>query len=76
MKPGKRWFDLEYQLVGKKGWRPAMSSGTYEPEAISNFAMDYSASMGTVCAVRVVANGKSARKLHNLVKKACQRCTG
>ena len=52
-----------------------MSSGTYEPEAISNFAMDYSASMGTVCAVRVVANGKSARKLHNLVEKACQRCT-
>jgi hypothetical protein len=66
----KKWFDLEYRLVGKKGWRPAMSSGTYEPEAISNFAMDYSASMGTVCAVRVVANGKSARKLHNLIKKA------
>ena len=48
------YFDLEYQINHQSGWRPAMSLGESEAEAISNFATDYSPSMGTVTAVRAV----------------------
>jgi hypothetical protein len=52
MKTQKHYFDLEYQINYQADWRPAMSLGESEAEAISNFAMDYSPSMGTVTAVR------------------------
>ena len=49
-----KYFDLEYQLDHKEEWRPAMSLGVNEAEAIANFTGDYSPSMGTVTAVRAV----------------------
>lgn len=50
----KYYFDLEYQINHQTDWRPAMSSGESEAEAIINFAMDDSPSMGTVTAVKAV----------------------
>ena len=49
-----KYFDLEYQVNHEDKWRPAISLGYTPAEAIANFAGDYSPSMGTVTAVRVV----------------------
>ena len=54
MEAQKYYFDLEYQINHQAEWRPAMSLGGSEAEAISNFATDYSPSMGTVTAVKAV----------------------
>jgi hypothetical protein len=48
------YFDFEYQINHQDEWRPAMSSGASEAQAISNFSMNYCLSIGTVTAVRAV----------------------
>jgi hypothetical protein len=64
----ERWFDLEYRIKGREDWRPALSSGYYEGEAISNFAINYAPCMGIVVAVRIVSPGQAAKKLAVLAK--------
>lgn len=49
----KRYFDLKFLLQGKSEWYLGMTLATDEQDAISNFLIDYSPSMGTVVAVHV-----------------------
>jgi hypothetical protein len=48
MKRNNGCFDLRYRLIGSDEWRPAMSSGGDVQEAMDNFRVDYSPSMGSV----------------------------
>lgn len=58
-------FAIEYQLQEDpqpRKWRGrAQSTGEFPAQAIINFATDYSSSMGTVIAVRIIEHGNSAK---------------
>jgi hypothetical protein len=54
MEAEERYYQLEFLLRGKTEWYPGMTLATDEQDAIRNFLSDYSPSMGTIVAVRVL----------------------
>jgi hypothetical protein len=54
MKTEQRYYQLEFLLRGKTEWYSGMTLATDEQDAIRNFLSDYSPSMGTIVAMRIL----------------------
>jgi len=55
---GPQYWPIEFLLVGKENYYPGVCQGTDAQDAIKTFIENYSPSMGTIKAIRVLDVGE------------------